>query len=393
MQSFFFGALLLIVRFASRVSLWAPIVLVTGCLHPFVLGYQGIIWKDVLFANLAVFAFSLFFAGCHVGGLRRYTLYVFGLLTAACAALVRQNGGIVLVVLAVAMAHLEFQSSSLGARALKLVVGCLAAIVLLLPVSIGTARLIGASATRAPDDSFAVGLMILMQYDIAGIIARDERADLALPAQLGLDVSGVREDVVRHYSAVRLDSLNEAQKFANELNKLSFSQTATAWAGLMAASPVAYLQHRLAVFGWMLWPPDMSKCVPIHFGIDGPRDVMASLELAPIFRPSDRVLYSYAASFFDTPLYRHGFFLVIAGLLLASLAIGPRRSPTAPAAALLVATFLFAGSWVMVGVSCDVRYMYFLPLGVFVAMLMLTTLEPARAGIAPSLSRRTAPRH
>jgi hypothetical protein len=192
-------------------------------------------------------------------------------------------------------------------------------------------------------------------------------------------MAAVRRDSVRYYSPDRIDWFREAQEFGNEINKLKPMETTTAWLRLIAANPVTYLRHRLAVFGWMIWSPEIWKCFPLYVGIGGHDELIAKLELPRRYEPHDRALVAYASKFVETPLFRHGFFLAIAALLAVFLRV--RHGPTAsiPAVALLVAGIAFTLSWFVVGVSCDVRYMYFLPLCVFLAVIMLSILEAERA--------------
>jgi hypothetical protein len=388
MQALFFGALLIIVQSARYVSPWTPLVIAVVCLHPFVVVYQGIVWKDVLFANLAVFSFALLFAARHRQGWPRHAIYALSLLVAACSGLVRQNGAVALLVLAIALAYLEIRPSTLRAHVGAAVVGSAGAILVMLLVMTAADALIRSSAHKNPENPFELGIAVVMRYDIGAILAANQNADTSFLSDRGLDVPAIRDDAVRYYSADRLDWLyRTAPHFRRELRKLDLSQLTFAWAQLIAENPAAYLLHRFAVFGWMLWPQDISKCHPLHLGINGPADLIAKLDLPQGIRPSDKSLYAYTIRFVETPLYRNGFFLVIAVLLAVILRAGYGPTVSTPVVALLAAVVLFTLSWLVVGVSCDVRYMYFLPLAVFVSIVMASLLEAERAARAAAAAR------
>jgi hypothetical protein len=380
MQALFFGALLIVARSARRVSRWTPIIVALGCLHPFVLVYQGIVWKDVLVANLAILAFALLFAAHRRDRWQRYGLCAAGLLAAACGGLVRQNGAVALVVLCIAMLHLEFPSSSVRAFIAKIAAGAAGAVLILALASLGTTTLIRASAKAAPGNTFGMALATIMQYDIAGILAGSNQADVGFLSELGLDMRAAREDVSRNYSPERQDWLRDGEKFRTEINKLTFSQLARSWTRLTIENFGAYLRHRLAVFRQMVWPPDISRCVPLHLGIDGLTDLMTKLELPQGLRPSDRALFAYTVKFVETPLYRHGFFLVAAVMIAVILIVRHGLIVSTPAVAPLAAGILFALSWSVFSIACDVRYIYLLPLALFLSIIMLSILEAERAG-------------
>src|SRR5262249_29528055 len=99
-----FATLYAVTRLHDRVSWLAIPVAVALVLTPQVLIYQTIVWKDVLFANLAISGFA-----CLAHALRRWPpsrakLLLLALLLLALASLTRQNGLIVLLAGAIALA-------------------------------------------------------------------------------------------------------------------------------------------------------------------------------------------------------------------------------------------------------------------------------------------------
>ena len=99
------------------------------------------------------------------------------------------------------------------------------------------------------------------------------------------------------------------------------------------------------------------------------------LHLSRGLRPSDEILYAYSAKYFDTPLFRQGFYLAVAVLLVLALAIfKPMQSR--PFIAMLAAAITFTLSFAVIGLACDFRFLYFLDLSVFVALVASTTMLP-----------------
>jgi hypothetical protein len=380
-QALFFGAMILIILSVERVRWWTAPIIAVGCLHPFVIVYQGIVWKDVLFANLSVFAFAWLYVARNRKRLWRWSAYGIAVISAACAALVRQNGAIVLLVLTIAITYLETPARN---HILKLLGGAAAAVAIFFVAAIGTNALIHASANKPPGDTFAMAARLIFFYDIGAVLAAGGNPTVLT----SIDASAVQSDAARFYDPHSHDRLVvQAPRFRSELRKLSFSESAAAWRQLIAENPIAYLNHRLAVFGWMIWPPIVSKCLPLHLGIDGRSDTMARLELPQGMRPSDKALYGYAVRFVETPVYRHGLFLILAVLLAATVMMRHGPLIAAPALALVAAAVLFTLSWIVVGVNCEIRYMYFLPLALLVSLVMASAIEaensaPAQATVS-----------
>src|SRR3974390_3384800 len=94
----FFASLAALYHLARNPSPAAAITLAGVVLTPQVVLYQGIVWKDVLFADLAIAGFAaLAVAGeCWERKWLRYELAALAFVLFTVATLVRQNGGVVL---------------------------------------------------------------------------------------------------------------------------------------------------------------------------------------------------------------------------------------------------------------------------------------------------------
>jgi hypothetical protein len=139
------------------------------------------------------------------------------------------------------------------------------------------------------------------------------------------------------------------------------------WRSMLTDNPMVYAMHRWAHVSWLVWPADISKCVPIHLGVSGDPDMLRALGLSTIERPG---LYSYSKLWFNTPFYRHGFWALASVVLLAILVRRRCRVPGDEVVlSALVGAQLFAVSFLLMGLACDFRYLYTLPMTVIFASL------------------------
>ena len=113
-MALFFGSLGAVFYLTPGKGIAATAVLALCLLTPQILLYEGIVWKDVLFANLAVAGFvALAVAGERWEHRRlRLSLTALAFLFFSVATLVRQNGGIVLPAGVVALAWIAVAANA-----------------------------------------------------------------------------------------------------------------------------------------------------------------------------------------------------------------------------------------------------------------------------------------
>ena len=89
----FFGSLAAMADLRSRTSWWGVLAAAAVALTPQVMIYQGIVWKDVMFANCAVAGFVMIAHAARVWDrpVRRWALLIFALVLMAAGDQVRQN--------------------------------------------------------------------------------------------------------------------------------------------------------------------------------------------------------------------------------------------------------------------------------------------------------------
>ncbi|MEA1650315.1 hypothetical protein UAJ10_14995 [Nitrospirillum sp. BR 11164] len=362
-SALFFGALALLINRTAR-PLPTMALTIAACLTPPVLVYQGIVWKDVLFANLAVLAFAtLETFGAPPKG-RRYIAYGIACLLAALAALVRQNGFVVILFVALAIGWKEYvrvASAKLAIKALRTVGAVLCAVFFSLGACSLSNGLIRVTAVKQ-QSVVGLGLLVLAKYDISGIIARETDIDLSILAERGVDTAKFQDAVRQSYTAERLD--NPLNPHSSEIAAAGFSHLSPAeitqlWQQLILSHTRAYLAHRMAVFAWLMAPPEPGRCLPVHIGIYGPEDLVHSLGLKEGVRPSDQALYNYSTHYFGGPLMNPTFYVVVAVLLIAYLLWRPIEG-SAVMICMLLSALAFVGSYLVIGIACDFRYVYFL---------------------------------
>ena len=369
-MALFFGSLgaLLWVKPASTRA--AVAVFAVMFLTPQVILYQGIVWKDVLFADLAIAGFA---ALAVAGEKWDETRLRFGLLAAAflllcVATLVRQNGGVVLPAAVLAAAWIAWQKTS----AQKIRAAFLYGVSVLAGAAIAVIAMHAALALRIPGDpSPALGFRLLQFYDLIGAIKTQPSLELPIFEDDDTDLEQLmRTDGVKLYTPERNDTLAQSTQLQHAYFQSPEETIPEEWHRLIEVHTGLYLRVRAEVFRWIVLTPDLAACRPIFTGIDGPANVRAKLGLAKRFDARDAALDFYAKRFMGTPILSHAFFILLA---LASLVfLFARRTPSDIAMAfMLLSTLAFTLSFFVISIACDYRYLYFLDLATMAAAFHL----------------------
>jgi len=349
----------------------AFVVLALMLLTPQVLLYQGIVWKDVLFANLAIAGFvTLAVAGEKWERRRlRFGLLFVAVLFLSVAALVRQNGGVVLPAAVLAVAWLGWKQST----AQKIRATFLYGVGALFGAAILVIAIHAALALRIPGDpSPAVGFRLLQFYDLIGAIKTKPSLELPYLEDDDTDLEHLmRTDGVALYTPERNDTLAQSARLQHAYFQSPEETIPEEWRHLIAAHTGLYLRVRTEIFRWIVLTPDPPACRPVYSGVDGPANIRAKLGLKKRFDARDAALDFYAKRFMGTPILSHAFFIMLA---LASLVfLFARRSPADIALAfMLLSTLAFTASFFVISIACDYRYLYFLDLATMTAMFHLS---------------------
>jgi len=348
-------------------------VLAVVLLTPQIINYQGIVWKDVLFANLTVAGFVTLAVGLSWTGhaALRWATFAKAALFLALATLVRQNGVIVVLFAALALGAVQGQRQG-WRRGVVWGAGGLG-VVLAIAFVLGAAIRPPATDIKAP----APGLRILRHYDIVGAVARDPSFDLgATPPERA---AVIRAQAPHLYTPERIDTLDSSPALTRALWQTPRPALDAAWWDLVLERPGLYLSHRLAVFDQVMRTPQLDRCLPVFVGTDGPLAIRQALALDETPTAQDRMLRSYAGAFYGTPVFSHLAYAALAIAVFASLAMR-RQGVDLVIMGLMLASLGFAASFLLISIACDYRYLYVLDLSAL-AGAVYWALDPPRLGL------------
>lgn len=367
----FFASLAGFAAAKGRVSWLSVIVAALIALTPQVLIYQGIVWKDVAFANTAIGG-----AACLAQALARWEakrsrwLFLAGALVLfAMASLVRQNGVLVPAVSALALGIVASRGNWL--RGAAWAGGGLVAVLAAMQVmSIFCVPQFG-----APERALNIGVKIVQNYDIVGAVTLDrsyrlseiERADPT-------DAKTIETRGPVNWSPDRIDWLDRDKAVDSALGQIPDEARTAQWRDLILHHPKLYLAIRWQDFSWTFLTPVIDKCLPVYTGLDAPAEKMQPLGLIHRFSPADQQLVNYDTWFMDTPIQRHWAYAALA-LIVAGVLLLRRRPEDYAVAALMLGALGVTASFFVITIACDYRYLYILDLSALAGLFYLS-LDP-----------------
>jgi len=363
-----YGALISLLWLVPRVR-WAAVAAAAVFVFlPQLFMFQGIVWKDVLFADACLVGFVCL---AHAAARWRMAKLRFALLGAstlflALAMLARQNGVIVLPCAALALGAIVLIQEKRW-RAGAVYGAALLAASSVMALAANAALELRSDGSSAVEDQFKV----LRLYDIAGMVKM--RPDLPLPV-LDKDAPElarlIRSDGVRLFSPVKNDTLETSKRLIAALDDTDAPVLAKQWRTLMIHYPATYLALRAELFRWVFFPPDEQLCHPYHVGYEGnPKDLKA-LGIRPRDDRRDYALSDYADILVGTPAYAHPVYALVALWTLVVL-LRRRRPQDLAVAGLLAGALLFSLSFFVISIACDYRYLYLLDLSAIAGALYL----------------------
>jgi hypothetical protein len=368
-----FGALVALLWLARRVSWAAVAIAVVAVPLPQLLIYQGIVWKDVLFADAVLASFvALGFAAAHWHR-RRWPLLALAGLFLVLAALVRQNGVLLVPVAALALAALAARlEASWRKGAVYGVAFVLAAVLAITLANRGFA--LRHEGPVAVDSQFK----ILRTYDITGMVKRHPEAPLRVLEKKAPEFAWlIRHEAVRRYSPSRNDTLQYSEAIQTAESATPLPVLTEQWRSLAAEYPGTWLAQRLEVFSWLFGTEHVKECYPFHVGVQGEAVDLAELGMVPRYDARDARLAAYGWTLADTPVFWHPLYALIAvGALV--LLLRRRRPEDYAVAGLLGGALVFTASFFVIGIACDYRYIYVLDLGAIAAAIYLAADWPIK---------------
>lgn len=361
-----FASLMALPGLRGRTSWLAVILAALAVLTPQLLIYQGIVWRDVLFANLTIAGFVLLARVDQLWALKRPWLSLVGAaICLALAAAVRQNG-LVLVVFGALSLGWTVRAGGWRAQLAWGLGGFVAT--LALAFAINTLSQPGEKAAHLRPGAEA---LILQHYDIVGAVAHQPGLPLTRIAAASPEAAArIAAEAPKVYTPARVDTLDEDPDFRRTLWKLPDAAVHAQWIDILTHHPGAYLAHRFDVFRWTLMTPQLNQCLPVQVGVVGPQNLLDDLDIDAAPLPKDAALRAYAARFYGTPAFNHLAF-AIAGALVALALLVRRRPADVPVAGLLAGSIAFAASFLVISVACDYRYLYLVDLAAMIGVIYL----------------------
>ncbi|HEX4160675.1 MAG TPA: hypothetical protein VHY79_19565 [Rhizomicrobium sp.] len=374
----FFASFASLLWLAKRPSWLVVALAMISTALPQVLVYQGIVWKDVLFADASVAGFvCLAHAAARCRVRRRWIFLITAFACLALATLARQNG---IVALLFGLVALVFVARRIGQRwpgSLALGVGAAVSVSTLLLVANVLLEMRTEDAWSAPAQ-----IRLLQLYDLTGEVKHDPalRLDGLAHANPKL-MSLIRSDGVRLYTPVRNDTLIADPRLLSAFAATPPIAVSYQWLNVIIHHPADYLGVRTQVFRWVFLTPDIGQCMPYITGVTGPPRYLQELRVARPFRPQDGALGNYASMFLATPFYSHATYALLAVVLLVYLS--RRRRPADIAiAGMLAGALVFTACFFVISIACDYRYLLFLDLSALTALFYCTCEITVMAGHA-----------
>jgi len=347
----------------ARRSFGLAAILLLLALSPPAFVFQGIIWRDVLFANCWLLASALSFAAAGRGADLRLPAQILALGLLALGVLLRPNALLAAPLLAAAILwprDLSFKRTAVA----------------YLPIGLALFGLVQLVYYGALGATRQHPLQSIMVFDLGGIshFARQNQfpvtwSEVETKQLLDTCYQPTQWDIYW-----RLEPCEFVMRKLEREEKLFGTPAITAaWVKAIAHHPLAYLEHR-AAFMWnflarenlTMWTDDV---------YDPPKKVFAG-------RPAFNALVAAHDALKASPLFRAGTWLV---LCAAVCAFAWRRRDTAGGVFAIGAcgsATLYVLTYFAAGVASDFRYAYWAVLAGIAGAAAL--VMPRRAGTAPS---------
>jgi hypothetical protein len=370
----FFGALWLMVRAPDRFSGWGLIALVIAAFWPPIVNYQGVIVKDVFYADISLWAFTLLFAvgrGWLQSRLAQLLVIMIALALLVLGAQTRQQGIFSLLAgMIVASIIWARGAAPMIARPRDFFFALIPAFLWSMLVWIGLSGLPAYVTGQQPDKDYRVGLYVVMRYDIVGILHFAPDLNTGKLEEGGWDVSNLQTLARDYYSGERTDYVDarlgdnptRPRGLAADIPfdlKHRFSSLVSIWLDAVAQRPRAYIQHRLESFAWLLGLRDETKCIPVYVGV--PNEPVTTRENLGIEVPRDlrnAKLFGLLGNLTQSPIYAHWTYMLLIVAEMMVLMATYRKGDEA-IIGLGLSAYVMTMSFIVIGLACDFRYLYF----------------------------------
>lgn len=371
----FGGAALLLVSRISQ-SVFAQAAAITFLfLFPVLFVYNGMIWKDVLFANAALLALLLLPSEDRKA---HWLTLITSAIVLALAVSVRQQGllvfGMALMYLIVACAMFKktFGLKSLGIWVLTYV----------LAIG-GLSYAVENSGDLSPSKALDGPIYQLALFDLGGISAAQSSLDFpSLEAtttqELPVERMPTRERMLEALSGYRADRQDYmGETIAKSGAWIPLEPLKSDWKHAITQFPADYLSHRLQFLSWLYGMRDVQLCTPYHFGISSePAAMVRQLGIQPGISARATTLQAISGKLLM--LYRPVIYLAISTVVLLLLAYRGFKQHI-QMIVIQLSGLAYSASYLLVGIACDFRYTYFSTLVALFGLAYLAIHRPSSA--------------
>ena len=335
-------------------------------LNPLLLAYTGIVWKDVLMSHLAAFGYvCLYLASRRTPGHKRIAWALAAVFALSLAAALRQHA------LLLAIPGATFAAYLLARRRVAQTSLTIVFSAVIVGLNVGIIAYADEVAVGEKIPRMGAGLRSLTIFDLAGIAANGGAIpDAAVATQ-------VDTALVPFYTPLRNDPLPPPVK-GSALWNSETRDLLSLWGRSILNSPRAYLSHRSAHFWALLWKSGSeSLCTPVFAGVQASvyvpslhRDIVPELRLQGRSDLRDRRLAARQLQMMGTPVFNHVFWALV---LFASAIVHVRRGGAGALVVFAASAIAFALAFSVIGISCEFRYIYVLPVAATLLLFVLAT--------------------
>lgn len=334
----------------SLVTFFFCILLI---INPVIFLYVGIVWKDVLFASLLSASAALSIVSVYMSVIRQTFIILISILLLVIASQVRQQGifmapllmGLPLIVL--------FFSNEIGFK-VKLLLS-ISSLLIFFVLFFMLQALVNETIIGSNGMSNTSGYKIIMNYDIAGVVAMSDTETKDLP----ITISALeRNEIRKYYSSDRVDYLAQSA-IASKWLEFSDDNRKKVWLSLLFRETKAFIKHKINVYFSLLDINGVENASPVFTGVNGNLEYLRLVGVESRLSGNDVFLYDLGKKFTGTPIFRHWFYLLISLLgVIATLSCNISNKFKYLLLALGFAIISFYFSYLPTSISSDFRYLY-----------------------------------
>jgi hypothetical protein len=375
---FFAGVTALALAVGARW--WAALALALISASPLVLIYQGLVVKDVFFADAMLAAFA---AIAWAGRLwpkmgARLVLCALAILFLLVASLTRQNGAVAAAVGVFTLGWTAWARAEPSSRTRAFLGVAVTAVVLL--AGSGVAAMLAFQAHSDHKPEISAQWMTLRVWDLSGAVNADPGVKLPILHRQAPEVERfVRQVGGPTFDPKSLDAMALRMQGLFDPDKEGAAISAE-WRQIVLKHPQLYVGTRWRAFWQVFGTPQVKACAPVLVGVDpGDPDTLADAGLKARETDKDDWDSDYGLAFLGTPIFSHPFYAALAALLLlwGLVDIDRGRPEMIAVVGLLFAGFAFAASFFVISIACDYRYLYFLDVAAMAALVQRLSFRPA----------------